>query len=79
MRRKSNRIIKACLLSMLAALGFTSCSKPDDDPVNQNPWGVPGVLAYGPPPSSYQESLDTKGVITDLPGTMPSVEPLTTD
>ena len=57
MKNKSNKIIKACLLAMLAALGFTACSKPDDDPVNPEPWGIPGVYAYGTPPASYQESL----------------------
>ena len=56
MKNKSNIIIKACLLAMLAALGFTACSKPDDDPVNPEPWGIPGEN-YGTLPASCQESL----------------------
>ena len=44
---------------LMALLGFASCSKPEDDPVNSN-WGGsdnPYVLAYGPYPVSFQDNL----------------------
>ena len=44
------------MAALLVALGFASCTKPDDDPV-QNPSGVPGVYAYGTLPATYQEVL----------------------
>ena len=58
MKNKSNKIIKACLVAILAALGFTACSKPDDDPVSHDPI-LPGADAYGTMPASYQESMTT--------------------
>ena len=39
---------------LLAGLGFSSCSKPEDDPFNDD-WyyTVPGVYAYGTPMTAY--------------------------
>lgn len=59
MKIASKKFVKVGLATLLAALGFVSCSKPEDDPVNPEPWGIPGVYAYGTPPASYQESLTT--------------------
>jgi hypothetical protein len=56
MKNKSRRIIKACMAALLVALGFASCTKPDDDPVHE-PNGIPGVYAYGTLPATYQEVL----------------------
>ena len=40
---------------LLALLGFASCSKPEEDPVNSE-WNTPMTL-YGAYLTSYQENL----------------------
>lgn len=50
----SKNLLRAVVSLVLAALGFSACSKPDDDPVSQGIWGIPGVYAYGPLPQIYQ-------------------------
>lgn len=66
MKIKSKRFVKAGLAALLAALGFASCSKPEDDPID-NPWGIPGTLAYGPMPTSFQEALPSQNIVSDIP------------
>ena len=57
MKNKSDKIIKGCLVALLAALGFSSCTKPADDPVSDDWSTTPGVYAYGTKPASYKDAL----------------------
>ena len=74
-----HRVIKACMLALLAAMGFSACSKPDDDPFNDRnnrPRSGDIICYYGVMPVVYQESLNTESVVSDLPETTPSIEPV---
>ena len=66
MKIKSKRFVKAGLAALLAALGFASCSKPEDDPVNPYTT-IPGAYAYGTLPSSFQEVLPSQNIVSELP------------
>ena len=66
MKLASKRFVKAGLAALLAALGFASCSKPEDDPINPYTT-IPGVYAYGTYPASFQESLPSQDIVSGLP------------
>ena len=57
MRSASHKYVKVVLTALLALLGFASCSKPEEDPVN-SVWDSP-MSAYGTFPAAYQENLPT--------------------
>ena len=77
MKINPHRVIKACMLALLAAMGFSACSKPDDDPFKRDPGEI--ICYYGVMTTAYQESLNTESAVSDLPETTPSIEPVTLD
>lgn len=61
---------------LLAGLGFSSCSKPDDDPFN-NDWydhtTIPGVYAYGTMPVSFHDNAsEVSGPILNSTENLPA-------
>ena len=66
MKIASKKFVKAALATLLATLGFASCSKPEDDPVNPYTT-IPGAYAYGTLPASFQEVLPSQNIVSDLP------------
>ncbi|MBQ8060528.1 MAG: hypothetical protein IJ205_01090 [Bacteroidales bacterium] len=66
MKLASKRFVKAGLAALLAALGFASCSKPEDDPINPYTT-IPGVYAYGTYPASFHGTLPSQNIVSDLP------------
>ena len=69
MKNRLHSILKPIMVAMLAALGFSACSKPDDDPFNDNykPRSEDILCYYGVMTTTYQESLNTESVVSDLP------------
>ena len=55
MKSASHKYVKVVLTALLALLGFASCSKPEEDPVNSE-WNTPMTL-YGAYLTSYQDNL----------------------
>jgi hypothetical protein len=66
MKIASKKFVKVGLATLLAALGFVSCSKPEDDPVNPYTT-IPGAYAYGTLPASFQEVLPNQNIVSELP------------
>lgn len=66
MKIASKKFVKVSLAALLATLGFASCSKPEDDPVNPYTT-IPSAYAYGTPPASFQAVLPSQNIVSDLP------------
>ena len=72
MERKMNRIIKASLVLLLSALGFSACSKPEEGPGKKDKDlpDYPYLVYYGVVPTSFQEIDNTEDIVSDATGTM---------